>query len=135
MALRHRGLLGSAFVEQARGIRAGYRAWKDRSDHEMNVRKTVRIQMSSETHTAETMTYKAYIDNIKAKTGKDPEYFQALAKEKGLTKHGELLTWLKSDCGLGHGHANAIILYIQNPELAKRRYSKMQGKKKPRSDG
>ena len=67
------------------------------------------------------MTYKAYIDNIRAKTGKDPEYFRALAKEKGLAKHGELLAWLKSDCGLGHGHANAIILYIQNPELAKQK--------------
>lgn len=72
-------------------------------------------------HKAKHMTYKAYIDNIKAKTGKDPEYFQALAKEKGLAKHGELLNWLKSDCGLGHGHANAIILYIQNPELAKKK--------------
>ncbi len=81
------------------------------------------------------MTYKAYIDNIKAKTGKDPEYFQALAKEKGLAKHGELLTWLKSDCGLGHGHANAIILYIQNPELAKRRYGKMREKKRQTSGG
>jgi hypothetical protein len=58
---------------------------------------------------------------IKAKTGKDPEYFQALAKEKGLVKYGELLPWLKSDFGLGHGHANAIILYIQNPELAKKK--------------
>ena len=67
------------------------------------------------------MTYKAYIDNIKAKTGKDPEDFLALAKEKGLTKHAELLSWLKSDCGLGHGHANAIILYIQNPGLAKKK--------------
>src|SRR3989442_13603322 len=86
--------------------------------------------MSLETHTAETMTYKAYIDNIKAKTGKDPEYFQALAKEKGLTKHGELLTWLKSDCGLGHGHANAIILYIQNPELAKNKILKHPRKKR-----
>ena len=69
----------------------------------------------------ESMTYKAYIDNIRAKTGKDPEYFQALAKEKGLATHAELLTWLKSDCGLGHGHANAIILYIQNPKLAKQK--------------
>ena len=43
-------------------------------------------------HGAKTVTYKAYIDNIRAKTGKDPEYFQALAKEKGLAKHGELLT-------------------------------------------
>ena len=67
------------------------------------------------------MTYKAYIDNIKAKTGKDPEYFRAEAKKEGLTKHGELLAWLKTDCGLGHGHANAIILYIQDPELAKKK--------------
>jgi hypothetical protein len=67
------------------------------------------------------MTYKAYIDNIKAKTGKDPEYFQTLAKKKGLVKYGELLAWLKSDCGLGHGHANAIILYIRDPELAKKK--------------
>ena len=37
------------------------------------------------------MTYKAYIDNIKSKTGKEPEYFQKLAKEKGLVKHAELL--------------------------------------------
>jgi hypothetical protein len=67
------------------------------------------------------MTYKAYIDTIKAKTGKDPEYFQTAAKEKGLVKYGELLAWLKSDCGLGHGHANAIILYIQNPSSPRRR--------------
>src|SRR5438876_4574940 len=67
------------------------------------------------------MTYKAYIDNIRAKTGKDPEYFQKQAKEKGLVSHVELLSWLKSDCGLGHGHANAIILYITDPELAKKK--------------
>src|SRR5438034_9988665 len=67
------------------------------------------------------MTYKAYIDNIRTKTGKDPEYFQARAREKCLVKHAELLAWLKSDCGLGHGHANAMILYIQNPELARRK--------------
>jgi len=28
------------------------------------------------------MTFKAYIDNIKAKTGKDPEYFQKVAKKR-----------------------------------------------------
>jgi hypothetical protein len=67
------------------------------------------------------MTYKAYIDNIKAKTGKTPEDFRKMAKEKGLVKYSELLKWLKTDCGLGHGHANAIILYIQDPELAKKK--------------
>jgi len=67
------------------------------------------------------MTYKAYIDNIQAKTGKTPEDFRKMANEKGLVKYGELLKLLKTDCGLGHDHANAIILYIQNPELAKRK--------------
>jgi hypothetical protein len=67
------------------------------------------------------MTYKAYIDNIKAKTGKGPEYYRDEAKKKGLVKHSELLAWLKSECGLGHGHSNAMILFIQNPELAKKK--------------
>lgn len=56
------------------------------------------------------MTYKAYIDNIYAKTSKTPEDYRKAAKEKGLVKYGELLKWLKTECGLGHGHANAIIL-------------------------
>jgi len=76
------------------------------------------------------MTYKAYIDNIRAKTGKTPEDFRKLAKKKGLVKYSELLNWLKSDCGLGHGHANAIILYIQNPELAKKKIREDAKKKK-----
>jgi hypothetical protein len=42
-----------------------------------------------------------------------------LAKEKGLSKYSKLLAWLKDNFGLGRGHANAIILYIQNPEVAK----------------
>jgi hypothetical protein len=67
------------------------------------------------------MTYKAYIDNIRERTGKGPEDFRAGAKKLGLTQHAELLKWLKSDCGLGHGHANAIILYIRHTELAKRK--------------
>lgn len=67
------------------------------------------------------MTYKAYIDNIKAKTGKEAEFFRAEASRLGLVKHAELLKWLKTDCGLGHGHANAMILYIQHPALAKQK--------------
>jgi len=76
------------------------------------------------------MTYKTYFDNIRAKTGKTPEDFRKLAKKKGLVKYSELLNWLKSDCGLGHGHANAIILYIQNPELAKKKIREDAKKKK-----
>jgi hypothetical protein len=67
------------------------------------------------------VTYKAYIDNIKAETGQGPEQYRAMAKRKGLTKHSELLGWLKTDLGLGHGHANAIILYIKDPALGKKK--------------
>ena len=66
------------------------------------------------------MSYKAYIDNIKEKTGKGPDQYLTLAKKKGLTTHAELLAWLKSDMGLGHGHANAMIRYIKNPEMARK---------------
>jgi uncharacterized protein DUF4287 len=82
------------------------------------------------------MTYKAYIDNIREKIGKDPEYFRVEAEKRGLVKYSELLEWLKSDCGLGHGHANAIILYVQDPALAKRKIaadSKLEMKKRNQS--
>jgi hypothetical protein len=58
------------------------------------------------------MPFQAYIDNIKAKTGKAPADFKRLAAKKGLLKPGvramEIVGWLKKDHGLGHGHAMAI---------------------------
>lgn len=60
------------------------------------------------------MTYQAYLDNIKAKTGKTPEDFRKLAAKKKLTKFPELMVWLKSEFGLGHGHATAIAHEIIN---------------------
>lgn len=58
------------------------------------------------------MSFQAYIDNIKAKTGKSPADFKKLADKKGLlkagVKAGEIVKWLKEDFDLGHGHAMAI---------------------------
>jgi predicted transport protein len=56
--------------------------------------------------------FQSYLDNIKARTGKTPADFRALAKEKGLTKAGQVVAWLKKDYGLGYGHAGAIWLMI-----------------------
>lgn len=58
----------------------------------------------------------AYLDTIKAKTGKTVEDFRALAHEKDLAKRGEIMTWLKTEFELGHGHANAMTYQIMNPE-------------------
>jgi hypothetical protein len=54
------------------------------------------------------MSFQAYLDSIKAKTGKTPDVFRKLAANKGLSKHGEMVKWLKGDFELGHGHANAV---------------------------
>lgn len=63
------------------------------------------------------MSFQAYIDNIKTKTGKSPDDFKQLAAEKGFLENGqiaktvkatEITNWLKEEFGLGHGHAMAI---------------------------
>jgi len=63
------------------------------------------------------MSFQAYLDNIKTKTGKGPEDFKKLADKKGFTKNGKLadgvragaiVQWLKDDFELGHGHSMAI---------------------------
>jgi hypothetical protein len=63
------------------------------------------------------MSFQAYIDNIKAKTGKSPEDFKKLAEKKGFLengkikdgiKAGEIVAWLKKEFDLGHGHSMAI---------------------------
>jgi hypothetical protein len=66
------------------------------------------------------MTYKAYMQNIEAKTGKSPDDFWELANKMGFIRegkiiatHSQLLKWLKSEVALGHVHANFIIMYLR----------------------
>ena len=66
------------------------------------------------------MTYRAYMLNIEAKTGKTLEDLWALANKMGFIKegkivatHAQLLKWLKSEIGLGHVQANFIIAYLR----------------------
>jgi len=64
-----------------------------------------------------TMSFQAYLDTIKKKTGKGPDEFKKLAEKKGFLKKGSLaegvkagdiVQWLKDDFELGHGHAMAL---------------------------
>jgi len=66
------------------------------------------------------MTFKAHVDNIQAKTGRTQEDVWKLAIKKLfvkqckiVAKHADLLAWLKSEIGLGHVHANFIILFLR----------------------
>jgi hypothetical protein len=63
------------------------------------------------------MSFQAYLDNIKTKTGKTVSDFKKLATKKGFLEKGklkpavratEIVNWLKEDFDLGHGHAMAI---------------------------
>jgi hypothetical protein len=66
------------------------------------------------------MTFKAYMHNVEAKTGKSKEDLWKIANELGYIKkgkivatHTQLLKWLKSDIGLGNVHANFVISYLR----------------------
>jgi hypothetical protein len=68
------------------------------------------------------MSFQAYLDNIKAKTGLEPEAFVNQAELKGFIVNGalnptikatEITNWLKADFDLGHGHAMAMYAYFK----------------------
>jgi hypothetical protein len=58
------------------------------------------------------MTFEAYMNNIRAKTGKGPKDFFDEAVQAGAlgpdTRTMEFVAWLKASSGLGHGHAMAV---------------------------
>lgn len=64
------------------------------------------------------MSFQAYLDSIEDKTGLTPREFIALAHERGLdepaTKVAVIIDWLKTDYGLGRGHAMALVHVIKN---------------------
>jgi len=64
------------------------------------------------------MSFQAYLDNIELKTGKTPNDFIALAKAKGYddasVKASTIVSWLKEDFQLGHGHAMALVHVIKH---------------------
>jgi Domain of unknown function (DUF4287) len=72
------------------------------------------------------MSFQAYLDNIQTKTGVDAAGFRALAAKKDWLcgaklkpeiKAGDVVTWLKSDFDLGHGHAMAIYALLKGKRV------------------
>ncbi len=64
------------------------------------------------------MTFQAYLDTIKQKTGKTPAQLKDAAEEAGVyrrdMKAGELVVFLKDNFDLGHGHAMAVWAVFKN---------------------
>ncbi|WP_433273789.1 DUF4287 domain-containing protein [Actinosynnema sp. CS-041913] len=53
----------------------------------------------------------SYFPSIERTYGRPVSEWQDLIRESPLTKHLELVTWLKAEHGLGHGHANALVAH------------------------
>jgi hypothetical protein len=68
------------------------------------------------------MSFQAYLDNIKAKTGKSPDELRRWGKDKGFctgeglaagVRAGTIVAALKAELGLGHGHAMAVVALLK----------------------
>lgn len=68
------------------------------------------------------MSFQAYLDTIRKKTGKGPEELKELADQKGFSenghlkpevKAGQIVSWLKEEFELGHGHAMAVYALLK----------------------
>lgn len=80
------------------------------------------------------MSYQSYLDNIEKQTGKTPAEIIELAKKQGFTsetKTSEIVSWLKADLGIGHGHAMAMAGVIKNGPVIS---DKHVGKSGPHGD-
>ena len=51
----------------------------------------------------------SYFPSIEKTYGKPIEHWMGLIDAKSGMKQMEIVTWLKADHGLGHGHANALV--------------------------
>ncbi len=51
----------------------------------------------------------SYFPSIERKYGRPIAYWKELISASELTKHMDLVAWLKSEHGIGHGHANALV--------------------------
>lgn len=53
----------------------------------------------------------SYFPSIEARYGQPIAHWLGLLEGLGPRKHMEMVAWLKSEHGLGHGHANALVAH------------------------
>ncbi|MEQ1787152.1 MAG: DUF4287 domain-containing protein [Acidimicrobiales bacterium] len=55
----------------------------------------------------------SYFPSIEKTYGKPIDEWLDLVRARPDDKHMEVVSWLKAEHGLGHGHANAIVGYVR----------------------
>lgn len=53
----------------------------------------------------------SYFPSIERKYGRSIDEWKSILRASGLTTWKELMALLKTDYGMGHGHANALVIH------------------------
>ena len=60
----------------------------------------------------------SYFPSIEKKYGRPISEWQQIVRGQLPAKHMDLVSMLKAEHGMGHGHANAIVAYVLSKEKA-----------------
>lgn len=60
----------------------------------------------------------SYFPSIERTYGRAISEWKTIIRASGITKHAELVNWLKAEHGLGHGHANALVAHTLAEDTA-----------------
>lgn len=60
----------------------------------------------------------SYFPSIERKYRRPVSEWQELVAATGITKHMEMVAWLKDTHNMGHGHANAIVADLRAKQAA-----------------
>ncbi len=55
----------------------------------------------------------SYFPSIERTYGRPIDEWLELVRARSGEKHMEVVAWLKSEHGMGHGHANAIVAHVR----------------------
>lgn len=58
----------------------------------------------------------SYFPSIEKNYGKPMQHWFDLLAGKADLKHMDQVAWLKSEHGMGHGHANAIVAHLKQQQ-------------------
>ena len=62
----------------------------------------------------------SYFPSIEKTYGQPVQHWLDLIAARSDARHMETVAWLKTEHGLGHGHANALVAYARAPQKGSR---------------
>ena len=114
--------------------------WCDPFQYVSNIRTHDHLtpQPINQQRRSPTTSFQAYLDTIEEKTALTPRQFIDLTHERGLdtppVQARLIIDWLKTDYGLGRGHAMALVHVIKNGPKISNKHIGTEGTHRDESD-